>query len=214
MSPDGSVKPPPEEKLLRLIRGKAAAKPAPESAPMSPQAVAAAAVSVRAQRVELGPEWSQWPIGALAAILAAEAVALVILLAWPVPKPAVPVIPQAVVSTGPQPVDPSMSPMPEIPSISAAASRAVFAPSAGGAASGGTTVIAAPSGSATLLSGRLTLMGIVSGNPPQAIIGDSQTQKTHFVSVGQPVAEGAVLEEILDNRVILNYSGERIDLNL
>ena len=72
----------------------------------------------------------------------------------------------------------------------------------------------APSGSANLLSSRLTLMGIVSGEPAQAIIADSQTQKTYFVSVGQPVAEGAMLEQILDNRVILNYSGEKIELTL
>lgn len=57
-------------------------------------------------------------------------------------------------------------------------------------------------------------MGIVSGNPGQAIIEDSQTKKTHFVTVGQVVVEGAVVEQVLDHHVILDLDGEKIDLTL
>jgi len=60
----------------------------------------------------------------------------------------------------------------------------------------------------------LTLMGIVSGNPAQAIIEDAETKKTYFVTPGQMVVDGAVLERVLDNRVVLDLNGEKIDLTL
>ena len=100
--------------------------------------------------------------------------------------------------------------MPDMPSLTASAARALFAPSAFTADASH----APPSVSAKLLASRLTLMGIVSGNPAQAIIEDSQTQKTYFVTTGQAVVEGAVLEQVLDNRVVLDLGGEKIELTL
>ena len=64
------------------------------------------------------------------------------------------------------------------------------------------------------MAARLTLMGIMAGNPGQAIIEDSQTKKTYFVTVGQGVVEGAVVEKILDNRIQLDLAGEKIELSL
>ena len=93
------------------------------------------------------------------------------------------------------------------------ASRPLFAAPAGRAGTPGPSR-SAPSGSAQLLASRLTLTGVISGDPPQAIIEDSQTQKTYFVTVGQALAEGAVLDQVLDNRVILDFQGEKIELNL
>ena len=57
-------------------------------------------------------------------------------------------------------------------------------------------------------------MGIVAGNPSQAILEDSKTGKTYFVSVGQSAVDGAVLEEVRDNRVVLSVGGERFELGL
>ena len=57
-------------------------------------------------------------------------------------------------------------------------------------------------------------MGIVAGEPAQAIIEDTQTNKTYFVTAGQAVVEGAVLDKVLDNRVILDLDGEKIELSL
>jgi type II secretory pathway component PulC len=61
---------------------------------------------------------------------------------------------------------------------------------------------------------RLTLSGIVAGDPAQAIIEDTETKKTYFVTAGQPVAEGAVLDQVESNRVILDLNGEKITLSL
>jgi hypothetical protein len=214
MSPDGSVKPPPEEKLLRLIRGKGG-KPLPAGhgeGQAGAHELAAAVVAVRAGAARPAASWLTWVVAGLGGLVAVEALALILSIAWPVAKPVVPAVPPE----DPVVADPSAGTVPalaEIPSLAAVASRPVFAASAGGS-DGGSGPVAAQSGSARLLVTRLTLMGIVSGNPPQAIIQDSQTQKTYFVSIGQPVAEGAVLEQVLDNRVILNFSGEKIELNL
>ena len=72
----------------------------------------------------------------------------------------------------------------------------------------------APSERANELAGRLNLLGIMAGESPQAIIEDRQTQKSYFVSAGQVVVEGAVVRQILDNRVILDLQGEIIELSL
>ena len=214
MSPDGSVKPPPEEKLLRLIRGKSG-KPHPDAAAQPVVAAAAVAQAGRMRPVGRMP-WTQGAVWGLGTLLAVEGLILVASAAWPVPKPVVPAVPapadpgQGGSSAGP------IAPLADIPSLANVASRPLFGASPGGSpGSAGTTgPVSPPSGSATLLSTRLTLMGIVAGDRPQAIIADSQTQKTYFVSVGQPLAEGATLEQVLDNRVIINFNGEKIELTL
>ena len=57
-------------------------------------------------------------------------------------------------------------------------------------------------------------MGIVAGDSPQAIIEDSETKKTFFVTAGQMVVDGAVVEQVLDHRVVLTVAGEKIELSL
>lgn len=59
----------------------------------------------------------------------------------------------------------------------------------------------------------LNLLGIVSGKNPQAIIEDKKEGKTHFVNKGDSIGPLRV-EEITEDRVILNYRGERLDLVL
>ena len=211
MSPDGSVKPPPEEKLLRLIRGKGA-KPAQDMTAPAQAAEGAATVFMTAVNWPSRARRLPWPIiagGMLGAALALEVICLMVQAVWPLPNVVVPV---AATSASPlAPADTANTPaMPDMPSLTASAARALFAPSAFTADAS----YASPSGSAKLLASRLTLMGIVSGNPAQAIIEDSQTQKTYFVTTGQAVVEGAVLEQVLDNRVVLDLGGEKIELTL
>ena len=59
----------------------------------------------------------------------------------------------------------------------------------------------------------LNLLGIVSGKNPQAIIEDKKEGKTHFVNKGDSIGPLRV-EEITEDRVILYYRGERLDLML
>ena len=63
------------------------------------------------------------------------------------------------------------------------------------------------------MTAQLTLIGVVSGDPPQAIIEDAQNQKTSFVSAGQMV-RGFLVEEVHEDRVILNVNGKKIVLSL
>lgn len=59
----------------------------------------------------------------------------------------------------------------------------------------------------------LTLLGIVSGKAPQAIIENKKEGKTLFVNQGDTVGLFQV-EAILEDKVIFNYRGERLDLLL
>ena len=59
----------------------------------------------------------------------------------------------------------------------------------------------------------LNLLGIVTGKNPQAIIEDKKEGKTHFVNKGDSIGVLRV-EEIREDRVILNYQGEQLDLTL
>ena len=207
MSPDGFVKPPPEEKLLKLIRGKPS-RPSAEAASVAPAEVETAAVAPVARRPRVGQlPWTRWTMAVLGAILAAETVCLVLQVVWPLPAIVIP-RPSAV----PSDAQAQEAPAPEaLPSLASSAPRPVFSPiSAGPSASG----FSPPSGSATLLASRLTLMGIVAGSPAQAIIADSQTNKTYFVTAGQTVVEGAVLEQVRENGVALDLGGEKIELAL
>ncbi len=97
--------------------------------------------------------------------------------------------------------------------MSAHATRPLFTAPLAHAVTPGTVAVA-PSVKASKLAARLSLLGIVSGEQPQAIIEDSQTQKTYFVSEGQTVVDGAILESVNSNGVVLNFLGETIELNL
>ena len=208
MSPDGFGKPPPEEKLLKLIRGRPARPPSeaasfPRSGPIL-TASAQAAKALVARPGARAPGWPMIAIWALAAFLVLEVALLIVQALRPLPPIPRPVEAAAEV----QPAPPSA---PEMPSLSASISRPIFSSSAAGPAA---TTAAPVSNTAKLLSARLTLMGIVAGEPPQAIIEDAETKKTFFVTVGQMVVEGAVVEQVLDNRVVLNAAGEKIELSL
>ena len=59
----------------------------------------------------------------------------------------------------------------------------------------------------------LSLIGIVAGEKPQAIIEDKKIQKTYFLNKGQSVNQLTV-EDILEDRVILDFEGEKLELVL
>jgi type II secretory pathway component PulC len=59
----------------------------------------------------------------------------------------------------------------------------------------------------------VSLVGIISGDNPQAVIEDKKTQKTYYVGKGQSIGEIQV-EEIQEGKVILNYKGQKFELYL
>ena len=143
-------------------------------------------------------------------MLSLELLTILVQALRPLPAVQAPQLPPSAPSVA-APAEPP-EPLANLPSLAGAAHPvfrtsgvAAAPPSAGGRAA---------SGAARGLVSRLTLMGIVSGDPAQAIIEDAQTKKTYFVSVGQMVVDGAVLEEVLDNRVVLVLDGERVELSL
>jgi len=212
MNPDGSTKPSPEEKLLKLIREKGAKPSSAGSSAASPSAgTAASVVLVREASTRSQPwPWPSLAIGGLSVVLMAEIVSLVIQVMRPAPTVRIPAV-----GTAPAREPASvMAALPEMPSLVTSVTRPLFTPPAALTASTAATPKSGPSAAAKSLATRLTLMGIVSGNSPQAIIEDAQTTKTFFVSKGQVVAEGAVLDQVLENRVILDLDGEKIELTL
>ena len=210
MSPDGSTKQPPEEKLLRLIRGKGPQAAAEAPSPSAAVAVGTSAIAVPAGgRMRLMP-WPRVAIACLGLALLIEVVSLLVEVMRPLPAIHVPVAP-------PSPAAPSggaAAPSPALPSLEASLSHPVFTPGAAESPAAQLGAKTGPSGSAKQLASRLTLMGIVSGTPGEAVIEDSETKKTYFVTTGQVLVEGATLERVLDNRVILDLNGEKIELTL
>lgn len=59
----------------------------------------------------------------------------------------------------------------------------------------------------------MSLVGIVSGDNPQAIIEDKKTQKTYYLTRGQLIGEFRV-DDIEQGKVILNYNGQKFELYL
>lgn len=57
------------------------------------------------------------------------------------------------------------------------------------------------------------LVGIISGENPQAVIEDKKTQKNYYVGKGQFIGELKV-EEILEGKIIVSYMGQRFELYL
>lgn len=204
-----SKTPSPEEKLLRLIRGKH--KP---PAPSAENALGAQSGAVRRPgRSRAG--WQApagWLTGlnvVLGCLVGLEIVALIV--TWTRPVPPVEVeIPTGHVPSGP-PEEPPEEP---VPSLAAVVSRPVFQMAIQGPVPNAGKRPGSPSEQAKTLAARLTLIGIVAGDPPQAILEDAQTKKTHFVSKGQGLIEGLSVEEIQENRVILDLDGEKIELSL
>lgn len=59
----------------------------------------------------------------------------------------------------------------------------------------------------------MNLVGILSGDAPQAIIEDKRAQKTYYVNKGQFVGDFQ-LEDIQEGKIILNNNGQRYELHI
>ena len=102
-----------------------------------------------------------------------------------------------------------------VASVAAAATHTLFQSASTDATAGDAVAPEASANeNAAVYRSRLTLIGVVDGEPPQAIIEDAEGKKTSFVSVGQQVAGGPVVEAITKNRVTLNLNGAKIELSL
>ena len=210
MSPDGSKTVSPEERLLRLIRGKGKPPTVAEASLPGVQPVARPA-----RRAWSRPgRWLGWLNVMLIVLLALEAVALITV--WLQPPPVLPVATvDARGADHPDTTTDVLAAIAETPSLAASATRPLFhdeaAQQPGPAPAGPTT---GPSEDAKTLAARLSLIGIVAGESPQAIIEDAQTHKTYFVAKGQTVIGELVVSAVLQNRVILEFRGETIELSL
>ncbi|MBI4336034.1 MAG: hypothetical protein HY589_05205 [Candidatus Omnitrophica bacterium] len=63
------------------------------------------------------------------------------------------------------------------------------------------------------VKGQLSLIGVISGETPQAIIEDKRTQKTYFLNKGGQFDDIQVAD-ILENKVVLIYKGKNFELLL
>ena len=63
------------------------------------------------------------------------------------------------------------------------------------------------------ISASLSLIGIIAGERPQAIIEDRKSDKSHFLYKGGSVGQAKIVE-ILEDSVIMEYKGERFELVL
>lgn len=59
----------------------------------------------------------------------------------------------------------------------------------------------------------ISLLGIVSGESPQAIIEDKKTQKTYYLNKGQFIGE-LQITDIKEGKIILDFNGQSFELNL
>lgn len=232
MSPDGSKSIPPEERLLRLIRGhRPAAEGAGEQAPgpsesrQGPEAARPAAGGVSGAMESLGtrrPVWTwtlpSWWLAAvnwsLGGLVVAEVVMLLVIATRPAPQPpAVEVALQTREAVAPDGA-PAIEEQAGGVGLTGVAGRPLFASLHPAAQAGGARAPLAMSQEAKALAARLNVIGVVDGHPPQAIIEDAQTHKTYFVSEGQHVTEGLIVTEIRENRVVLDLNGQPIELSL
>jgi type II secretory pathway component PulC len=63
------------------------------------------------------------------------------------------------------------------------------------------------------ISANLSLIGIIAGGRPQAIIEDKKSKKSHFLYKGGTVGQAKVVE-VLEDSVIMEYQGQRFELVL
>jgi hypothetical protein len=57
----------------------------------------------------------------------------------------------------------------------------------------------------------ISLVGIISGENPQAVIEDKKAQKTYYVTKGKFIGEMQV-EDIQEGKIIINYGGQKYEL--
>lgn len=199
----------PEERLLKLLRGKPKGGGPPPPASGLPHPAALGSVASPGVQITIVALPKHSPVAIAVAgfilVLAVEAVIVIVQLVRPLPLVAV-AVPAPAASQA------ETAALPAAPSVSASASRPLFTPPAVSGAAEARR--APPSGAAKELAARLTLLGIIAGTPPQAIIEDSESKKSYFVAQGQQILEGAMLDAVFDTYVVLDLSGEKFELRL
>lgn len=195
--------------MLRLIRGqRAGAAPTAVGAPIAakpPASTPAGSWWVRAPTAL----WNWLPLVnrllTLSALVLVGAVALRIVLWRP---PAVPTAPAAVAAGEAAGVPATEEPAVDVAVIT---QRNLFQ----GPPAGTTTPAAVPpTVPAQELVGRLQLTGVIAGAVPQAVILDTQGEKTYFVRVGERLEGGVTVKEITAGKVVLESGGQLIELTL
>lgn len=163
---------------------------------------------LKSLRVEDVPERWFWTLNTgLMLLIVVVALRIACLLMWP--------LPEAGTSAGDRRTRPeergTTQPVEvQIPSLATASTRSMFQAGAAPAPKA-----AAPlSDPAKSVMQKLNVLGIVTGNPTQAVIEDAQTHKTYTVSVGQVLLDGVQVEAIEPWRVIVTWQGESIELRL
>lgn len=64
------------------------------------------------------------------------------------------------------------------------------------------------------LIGGLRLAGILTRNPPKAIVEDEAKQQTYYVKEGDVIVEGVILKKIRNNSIEIKCYGEKVELYL
>ncbi len=207
MSPDGPKIASPEEKLLRLIRGKGYASAAAPQGPAATQPTRVSGGKHWRVALELPAHWLAAINISLGCLLGIELMALAVIAIQPAPLITVPLPPALGSSeqTAPQAAEP-------MPSLASAVAQPLF--QAVGVSGSARRTGVAPSTQARALAERFSVIGVVAGDPSQAILEDGQTKKTYFVTQGQGLIEGLVVDEIREHRVVLDLNGEKIELSL
>lgn len=59
----------------------------------------------------------------------------------------------------------------------------------------------------------LNLVGVITGDNPQAIIEDKRAQKTYYLNKGQFIGEFQI-DDVQEGKVILDYQGQKFELHL
>jgi len=59
----------------------------------------------------------------------------------------------------------------------------------------------------------INLVGIISGENPQAVIEDKKTRKTYYLNKGQFIGE-LQIEDIQEGKIVVNYNGQKYELYL
>ncbi|MFH0827369.1 MAG: hypothetical protein V1923_05780 [Candidatus Omnitrophota bacterium] len=57
----------------------------------------------------------------------------------------------------------------------------------------------------------MTLVGVISSDPPQAVIEDKKTQRTYYLTRGQAIGD-LKIDDIQEGKVILDYLGTKYEL--
>lgn len=203
----------PEEKLLRLIRnGKKQNKPAGNNLAAvlsAPAPLPDTKPASKSPKIVINPDYFSFPFlrKAVLAVFIISTVFLIASLVYPLlglTKVKIPQIEQEVV--GDKKTDQQVQVRPYEEYLAGIQGRQIFSAS---------TVYS--QSSAGGVSGELVkdinLVGIISGDNPQAIIEDKKAQKTYYLFRGQFAGEFQV-DDIQEGKVILNYKGQKFELYL